>query len=71
MQGECLYCGVEQNLTERLCKGLGCRACDAPLKQALAEILVDSFATMFAFSENDGCTSLAVRAMQSLAGLGS
>ena len=69
MQGKCLWCGVEQNLTERLVKGLECRTCGAPLKEALAQVLVDSFATMFAFSDNYGCNPVAVAAMPSLGDL--
>lgn len=63
MEGKCLYCGVEQNLTERLCKGQGCSSCGAPLEEALSESIAQSLGTVLVMSENYGCNPVALAAM--------
>ncbi len=63
MQGKCLYCGVEQNLTERLCKGYGCKACGRPLKAALAEVVAQAVGMTVLMSEDFGANSVAVGRM--------
>lgn len=69
MQGNCLYCGTEQNLTERLCKGQGCRACGRPLKAALAKVVAQAVGMTVLMSEDFGANSLAAATLPSLSDL--
>lgn len=69
MQGKCLSCGTEQNLTERLRKGEVCLVCGALLKTALAKLVAQAVGMTVVMSEDFGATSAAVATLPPLADL--